>query len=142
MARLLVFVLAAALAGPSLACSKMGGVPSDRTVLEEAISVVRARVTTINMKEVPRSVCDAVICEYAEVGYAVLENFKGTSRRSGMVKASQCIACGFCFEVGQEYLFFVAPDESVNAFSSALLDEEGKLENASRIDWLREQVNQ
>lgn len=48
--------------------------------------------------------------------------------------------CGFCFEVGQKYLFFVAPDNSVDAFSSALLDGPGLTENNSRISWLRDQA--
>jgi hypothetical protein len=136
--RALAFLLTTFIGSGALACSLRDGPQSDSVLLEQSIAVVRARVKAVRMKEVPRSSCNAEVCSYAEVSFTVLERFKGRSPRSGMVKANQCQPCSFCFEVGQEYIFFVAPGESVDAFSSALLDKTGRKENEARVQWLRE----
>ena len=121
------------------ACKPAGGFHSDHQLFASANFVGLARISSIEMKAVPAQECDAVICEYAQVDYVVLERFKGKPARSGSFVASQCVMCGFCFELGQIYLLFIDASGSADPMTgSALLDEDGWEENDGRIQSLRE----
>jgi hypothetical protein len=137
---LAVLLVAIGIFGNSaLACSARHGVPSDRNLMVEATSITWARIGNVQMKKLLRSSeCEGLPCGIAEVTYEVIERYKGGPALTGTFKATQCIVCGFCLEVGQEYLLFEMPNGSVDAMVSALLDEQGRRDNDSRLRWLRE----
>jgi hypothetical protein len=147
-ALLVVALLALAPASIALACSCMRSTPAE--ALERSTAVFEGRVLEVTSFEERRDVtleggclddaCRESLSETTEsvevtgfaVRFSVTRRWKGVDTEEVVVRtARDSAACGFAFEVGQDYLVYASAEDEAGTLSTGLCDRTARVADAS-----------
>jgi MYXO-CTERM domain-containing protein len=147
-ALLVVALLAFAPSAIALACSCMRSTPAE--ALERSTAVFEGRVLEVTPFEERRDLtleggclddaCRESLSETTEsvevsgfsVRFSVTRGWKGVSTEEVVVRtARDSAACGFAFEVGQDYVVYASAEDEAGSLSTGLCDRTARVVDAN-----------